>query len=203
MPLRLADDPTQIRETVRATLATRIDRGDVATPSLRGARADDLFLAAPHPVYTLGLQALADGRGADVAELTGWRYLVQRDEKTIASAELHVVGAGAGTADALELNEGPFVRATERTVEDVSRLQDVADAAYELRLLKIPAVYVIALWLHAGEGGSDIFVPIGDTPPEVVSGRPYGGDELFSSLGEQARRQLEFDSTPGRPPPRG
>jgi hypothetical protein len=198
MPLRLVEDPTHVRETVRATLAERIDRSDVATPALRGARADDLFLAAPHPVYTLGLQALGGGEGPDAAELTGWRYLIQRDEKTIAAAELHVVGGDAGTARALEINEGPFVRATEAALEDVARLPQLADAAYELRLLKVPSVYVIALWLHAVDGGGDLFVPIGDTPPEVDSGRAYGGDELLLSLGEQARRQLEFDSTPGR-----
>jgi hypothetical protein len=199
MPLRLAEDPTHVRETVRATLAERIDRSDVATPALRGARADDLFLAAPHPVYTLGLQAVGGGQGPDAAELTGWRYLVQRDEKTIAAAELHLAGGDAGTARALELNEGPFVRATEAALEDATRLPQLADAAYEFRLLKIPAVYVIALWLHAVDGGGgDVFVPIGDSPPEVDSGRAYGSEELLSSLGEQARRQLEFDSTPGR-----
>lgn len=196
MPLRLAVPPRGWLEAVQATLGKRVERSDLATKALRGARAEELFLAVPHPVYTLGLRALVKGEGVDAAELTGWRYLVQRGEKTVASAELHGTGAGADPRG-LEVNEGPFVRATETAIEEVTQLPHLADATYELRLLRIPAVYVVAIWLKADDGGGgDLLVPIGATPPEVEAGRPYSPDELFAAVAEPARRQLEFDSSP-------
>jgi hypothetical protein len=197
MPIRLLDPPESALEAVRSALDRRLERKDFTTPTLRAARADELYLAAPHPVHALGLRALAEGQGLEAAELTGWRYLVQRRERTIASAELHGADPGTPEARALELNEGPFVRATETAIDDLAERPELAEATYELRLLRIPAVYVIALWLRAADGDGDLLVPIGETPPEVEAGRLYRPEELFSALQEQARRQLEFDSSPG------
>jgi hypothetical protein len=67
-------------------------------------------------------------------------------------------------------------------------------------LLKIPGAYVIAVWLKPDGGGEDLLIPIGETPPEIEPGRPYKPDELFGGLAEPARRQLEFDSSPGQQP---
>lgn len=199
MPIRLAEPPRAALDAVQETLSQRAERSDFATRALREAPAGELALAAPHPVYTLGLRALAEGEGLASAELTGWRYLVQRGDTTIASAEIYM-GPAAPGASGLEVNEGPFVRATESAIEKAEGLPQLERATYELRLLKIPAVYVIALWLKAEGEGEDVLIPIGETPPEVESDRSYSPEELQGALAEQARRQLEFDSSPGRKP---
>ncbi|MGH3046855.1 MAG: hypothetical protein ACRDNC_07615, partial [Gaiellaceae bacterium] len=124
------------------------------------------------------------------------RYLVQRGDATIASAEIHTDATGIASGG-LEVNEGPFVRATEAAVRKAETLPQLDRATYELRLVRIPAVYVIALWLKAEGNGEDVLIPIGETPPEVEPDRPYRPDELLGVLVEPARRQLEFDSSPG------
>lgn len=199
MPIRLAEPPRTALEAVQGTLLERADRSDFVTGALRDASADDLALTAPHPVYTLGLDALVGGQGLAGAELTGWRYLVQRGDSTIASAEVYVGGTGVDVSR-LEVNEGPFVRATEAAVGRAEALPELESAAYELRLLKIPGVYLIALWLKADGGGDDLLIPIGETPPGVDADRPYKADELLGALVEPARTQLGFDSSPGQQP---
>jgi hypothetical protein len=201
MPIRLAEPPRATLEAVQETLSKRAERSDFATRALREAPPDELALAAPHPVYTLGLRSLVEGEGLESAELTGWRYLVQRGDTTIASAEVHIGAAGAETRG-LEVNEGPFVRATEAAIAKAEELPNVERATYELRLLRIPAVYVVALWLKTNGEGEDILIPIGETPPELETDRPYGPRELSEALAEPARRQLEFDSSPGTRKPR-
>lgn len=197
MPIRLAEPPRAALEALRETLSERAERSDFATKALRDAPVDELALTAPHPVYTLGLDALVGGQGLGGAELTGWRYLVQRGDSTIASAEVQV-GASGADVSRLEVNEGPFVRATEAAVSRAEGLPELEGGTYELRLLKIPGAYVIALWLKAEGGGNDVLIPIGETPSEVEAGRPYEEGELLGALAEPAHTQLNFDSSPGR-----
>jgi hypothetical protein len=199
MPIRLAEPPRAALDAVQETLSQRAERSDFATRALRDAPAGELALAAPHPVYTLGLRALVEDAGLAAAELTGWRYLVQQGDSTIASAEIHL-GAAGPDASRLEVNEGPFVRATESAIAKAEELPELERVTYELRLLKIPAVYVIALWLKAEDEGEDVLIPIGETPPEVESDRPYSLKDLQAALAEEARKQVDFDSSPGRKP---
>lgn len=199
MPLRLAEPPRAALEAVQGALLERVERFDFATRALRDAPAEELALAAPHPVYTLGLAPLVGGEGLEGAELTGWRYLILRGESAIASVEIGVSGA-ALDASRLEVNEGPFVRATESALGRAEQLPELERGTYELRLLRIPGAYVIALWLKPDEGGGDVLLPLGETPPEVEPDRAYGADALLDVLQEPARLQLEFDSSPGRQP---
>ena len=199
MPIRLAEPPRGALEQLQQLLLERAERSDFATSALRDAPVDELALTAPHPVYTLGLDALVGGEGLAGAELTGWRYLLQRGDSVIASAEVHV-GASGAEVSRLEVNEGPFVRATEAAISRAEELPELESGGHELRLLRIPGAYVIALWLKPEGGGEDLLIPIGETPPEIEPGRPYKPDELFGALAEPARRQLEFDSSPGQQP---
>jgi hypothetical protein len=199
MPIRLAEPPRGALEAVQGTLLERAERSDFATRALRDAPLDELALTAPHPVYTLGLDALVGGQGLAGAELTGWRYLLQRGDSTIASAEVQAGGSGVDVSR-LQVNEGPFVRATEAAVTRAEQLPELEGGTYELRLLRIPGAYVIAVWLAEEGGGEDVLIPIGDTPPEVEADRPYKPEELFSALAEPARIQLGFDSSPGQQP---
>jgi hypothetical protein len=199
MPIRLAVPPRGALEQLQEMLVERAERFDFATSALRDAPVDELAVTAPHPVYALGLDALVGGQGLAGAELTGWRYLLQRGDSVIASAEVHVGESGAEVSR-LEVNEGPFVRATEAAVTQAEQLPELEGGTYELRLLRIPGAYVIAVWLAGEGGGEDLLIPMGDTPSEVESGRPYKPDELFGALAEPARRQLEFDSSPGQQP---
>jgi hypothetical protein len=111
----------------------------------------------------------------------GWRYLVTAGGQLVASAETTL--APDGTHEASQFTEGPFVAATDKAVKDVQRLPQLAAAGFELRLLRIPALYVMALWLHAP--ATDLLVPLAPSPIQK-DGRPMPPAEFFTDLSELA-----------------
>jgi hypothetical protein len=62
--------------------------------------------------------------------------------------------------------------------------------------LRLPAVYLMALWLKDRSEDDDLLVPLAPTPPGVEPGRSYDESELFALLRDQARsRPDDSDET--------
>ncbi len=157
-------------------------------------RPEELAHSEPHPVYIATLNDLAGGKLLSTARQTSWRYLlVQRDE-AVAEAELSVPRRGAGAkAKKLEfasLTHGPFAGATVEALTAAEALPQVAKTDYELRLLKVPAVYLIALWLHGRK--DDILIPMGDPPGRLKKNTPYSEADVIGALREIAQRTKQF-----------
>jgi hypothetical protein len=119
---------------------------------------------------------------------------VQHDT-AVAEAE---VGAGrAGERGAkgsklafLGLTHSPFTAATIEALTVAERMPKVAKADYELRLLKVPAVYLIALWLHGGD--ADILVPMGDPPGGLKKNKAYSEAGVIRALRGDVERTRQF-----------
>jgi hypothetical protein len=194
MPLRVAEAPNRILEEVRSTLNAFAKRGRFRTPALSRARADRLTLALPHPVYTLSLQDLVDGKRIREARLVAWRYLVEADRTPIASAE--VIVAESKRPRFSQFNEGPFVQSTAAAIDELQRRPELDEASYELRALQIPALYVVALWLADQSGERDLVRALEPAPEYLETERIYPEGEFLERLVEPARTQLAFDSSP-------
>jgi hypothetical protein len=152
---------------------------------LAAAAPSQLAVAAPHDVYVLGLQALADGHGLERAEWVSRRVLVLDGDRPIAAAELDDPDGQGG----LTTTEGRFAAATAGAVEQA----EAWPGEYELRLLRIPALYLMALWLKDRDGSDDLLVPLEPAPAGLEAGRRHRPDELLERLRDQARSRLEFD----------
>jgi hypothetical protein len=92
-----------------------------------------------------------------------------------------------------EINRGPYVDATRRALELGAAHPTIASGDYRVTLLRIPALYVMALWFHAKDDGQDLIFPIPPAPAELESGRAYGVAEFEAALREPARRRAAFD----------
>ena len=157
-------------------------------------RLESLSHSEAHPVYFVPLDALADGKLLQAAKQTSWRYLLVQDNEPIAEAELasgsrSAKGAKSRALDFVSLTHGPFARATVDALGAAERLPQVDREDYELRLLKIPAVYFVALWLHGARG--DILMPMGNPPGGLKPNEPYSEAQVIDALRgsvEQARR---------------
>jgi hypothetical protein len=160
MPLHLPEPPSAVPDAVTSKLHAFADEGKFTIRALRSSRKEQLALATPHQVFTLGLDDITAGGGLDRARPVGWRYLVQDGGRTVASAETAL--QPDGTHHASQFTDGPFVAETERAVQAVQRLPHVAAADFEVRLLRVPALYVMALWLHAP--ATDLLVPLVPSP---------------------------------------
>ena len=154
-------------------------------------RLEELSHSEAHPVYTVPLDRLVEGKLLDAATLSSWRYLIVHDGEAIAEAELGVKARGAGQAlQFAGLTRGPFVAATIEALRAAEKFPEVGKADYELRLLRLPSVYLFALWLHGNAG--DILVPMGTPPAGLKKNRPYSEAALVKALRPVAARTLRF-----------
>ncbi|MBB5824967.1 hypothetical protein [Micromonospora carbonacea] len=128
-------------------------------PALGAAAPEDVQVSTPHQVFTMGLDDVEAGGGLDRARPGGWRFLLESGGEVIASAESTETPDGSRPPS---FNEGPYVRATATAVRAARALPQLATAGFELRLLRIPALYLMALWLHSPN--TDLLIPLAPSP---------------------------------------
>ena len=185
MPLRVPAPPTEAADAVRTTFQAFADSGTFRLPALRNATGP-LQLTQPHQVFTLSLADLAAGRGLEAAKPTGWRYLVQEGDNTIAAADAVPAGPGSGYVFSA-LNEGRFVTSTAGAIQAAQAIPEVSQGEFELRLLQVPALHAMALWLHdLQESANDLLVPLEPSPVETPAGQPVPAAVLLGELASKA-----------------
>jgi hypothetical protein len=190
MPINLPPEPAQgaavvtkaltdFRASALATLAG--GGGVMGSSALLQASFAQLTTSLPHPVYDLGVDAIAAGRGLDAARLNGWRYVLEDSGKPFAFAELDGTGQNF-----YSFNTGNFPAAVSAAVAQAEQLDYVKAHDAELRVLRISALYVLALWLHPKQG-EDLIIPVGPVGHKLVAGRPYGVDDFLALLRDPAK----------------
>jgi hypothetical protein len=185
MPLKPLEPPEAVRKAAAAQvhqLAT--PRG--IFPALREVVREDLALVAPHRMYTLGVDGVV-GDGLKDAKSSGWRFLVADHDRVVASAELGAEGEDPA------LNSGPYVGSTATAIDDLDRLPELSEGDYELRILKVPALYVVAAWLV---GDRPVVVPLDPAPAFLEAGRAYSEAEFLAALQDPANKVLALESGP-------
>lgn len=178
-------------EAIRARVGELGARPEYAGREIARARRDALAVAIPHDVYTLSLEAIATGAGLDVAEPIGRRCLVLAGEHPIATAEL--AAAGSTTGGQVTLTEGPFTEATVKAVAAAEALPQIADGDHELRLLRIPALYLMAIWLEGPAAHQRLLIPLEPVPAGLEAGVPRSETELLNLLRGPAAQILQSD----------
>jgi hypothetical protein len=177
VPIVTSELPPGALDAVRETLTS--------TQRFPRRRGGALSLSSPHPVFEIPLDRLArEDRPLEAAEPVGWRALLEEDKRVVAAVELPA--AEAGRASAL-VNRGPFVESTVAALTAAEGHDRVASEKFELRLLRVNALYLVALWLHAAEKGSGLFIPLEPAPAPLEAGRVYEGSEFEAALSELGR----------------
>lgn len=203
MVLRVPEAPEHAREAVRAVLdaphrrPTRSQDPESAGPdapasprSPEAARDAALpvpfTVVCPHRMFEVDLADLAAGRGVEAARPVGWRWLVHDGEHTVGAVEV----SDGGPGPAARFTQGPFTTCTDAAVATIRNLPQIERGYFELRLLHIPGLYTVALWLADLIGWQDLLVPLAPAPPGVQPLRAYPADELADALGARSRRLL-------------
>jgi len=177
VPIVTTELPSGALDAVRDTLTS--------TQRFPRRRGGSLSLSSPHPIFDIPLDRLAkEERPLEAAEPVGWRALLEEDRRVVAAVELP--GAEAGRAGAL-VNRGPFVDSTVNALTTAEGHERVASEKFELRLLRLNALYLLALWLHAAESGTDLFIPLEPAPAPLEAGRVYESSGFEAELSELAR----------------
>ncbi len=79
--------PQTAAEAVRNVVTGLAARAAFRTPNLSRADPGKLTLAKPHRFAMLTLQSLRDDRRTPRPKMIGWRFLIEADGETLASAE--------------------------------------------------------------------------------------------------------------------
>ncbi|MEU0128344.1 MULTISPECIES: hypothetical protein [unclassified Streptomyces] len=178
MPLHVSPAPAPALRSVLAALGSPTAVRDAHTPALRSVQGS-LSPELPLPVHVL--DRIVPNQAAPRTRLAGWRFLIRGKERAVAAADTML------TADGWTFShffEGPYIVSTELAV----RQAESATTHYQPRLLSIPELYMLTLWLHADTqddagGGvlapNDVLVPLAPAPPGITPHRPHRVADLL------------------------
>jgi hypothetical protein len=170
--------PPQVVEAVQSSV--QAEHRTFRSPALSKATGP-LQLVEPLQVFTLGLHDLVAGRDLEAAKSSGWLFLVQEGDNVLGSAE--AVPTGKGDEHVLSaFNEGRFVASTADALRTARGLPEVSRDGFEPRLLRVPGLYLTALWLHKAVGTGDLLVPLAPSPVDAPAGQPVPASQLFEEL---------------------
>lgn len=191
MPISASELPPDALEAVRRAVG--------ATGRFPRRRAATVTLSAPHRTYDAGLEALAAGGAlSEVAAPTGWRALLEEDARVVAAAEVAAGPPGAPPA-AAAINRGPFVRSTVDALRTAEKDDRVAAEPFQVRLLRVPPLALVAVWLHAPGSAADLFIPLEPAPAPLEAGAFYEGERFGTELSSMAKELLATYRAAERP----
>ncbi|MFD5035326.1 hypothetical protein ACFVWX_34050 [Streptomyces sp. NPDC058220] len=182
MPLHVPPAPAPALRSVLAALGSPTAVRDARTPALQSVQGP-LSPELPLPLHVLD-QVTPAGR-TPRTRLVGWRFLIRSGDRAVAAADTML------TADGWTFSrffEGPYITATERAVRQAETL----GTSYQPRLLSVPELYMLTLWLHgdteadASTGSpapDDVLVPLAPAPPGIAAHRPHRVTELLPMIG--------------------
>ncbi|AKJ14523.1 hypothetical protein ABB07_32035 [Streptomyces incarnatus] len=184
MPLHVPPAPAPALRSVLTALGSPTAVREARTPSLRAAQGPTTP-ELPLPVHVL---ERITAPGLSATRLTGWRFLIRCGDRAVAAAETMLTPDGWAFS---HFFEGPYVSSTERALQQAEALQQ----PYQARLLSVPDLYMLTLWLHGditadGAQGqpadTDLLVPLAPAPPGIPAHRPFRVTELLPVLTHRA-----------------
>jgi hypothetical protein len=137
------------------------------------------------------------GEGLAAAKLGGWRALVLQGSKPVAAVEF--IGGSGDPKDFKSLNQGPYVQGTVSALAAAEAAAQVIQNDFEPRVLQIPSIYLMALWLHGS--GENLFVPMEPAPGRLKANQIYTEAKFFREAFDLASRRKQFDDRPKGEPP--
>ncbi|MDN3027628.1 hypothetical protein [Streptomyces sp. S.PB5] len=180
MPLHVPPAPAPALRSVLTALGSPTAVREARTPSLRAAQGPTTP-ELPLPVYVLDEITAA---GASATRLAGWRFLIRSGDHAVAAAETRLTPDGWAFS---HFFEGPYITSTERALRQAETMKQ----PYQPRLLSVPGLYMLTLWLHGdctADGASghpaatDLLVPLAPAPPGIAAHRPHRVAELLPVL---------------------
>ncbi|MFJ1568995.1 hypothetical protein [Streptomyces erythrochromogenes] len=186
MPLHVPPAPAPALRSVLAALGSPTAVHEAHTPALRAIQGPlTAELALPvHVLDRLNLSDLASAGRPPRTRLVGWRFLIRSGDRHVAAADTRLTPDGWAFS---HFFEGPYVAATERAL----RQAELLATGYQPRLLSVPELYMLTLWLHGAVGadaaaglpaGEDLLVPLAPAPPGIAAYRPHPVSELLPVL---------------------
>ncbi|MFD8604521.1 hypothetical protein AMK14_25740 [Streptomyces sp. TSRI0445] len=178
MPLHVPSAPAPALRSVLAALGSPTAVREARTSALRSVQGP-LSPELPLPVHVL--DRIAPTGTAPLTRLAAWRFLIRSEGRAVAAADTVLTPDGWTFS---HFFEGPYLASTELAV----RQAEASAPGCQARLLSIPELYMLTLWLHSDteadpSGGvlapTDILVPLAPAPPGIAAHRPHRVADLL------------------------
>lgn len=138
MPLHVPSAPAPALRSVLAALGSPTAVREAKTSALRSVQGP-LSPELPLPVHVL--DRITPARTAPLTRLAAWRFLIRSEGRAVAAADTVLTPDGWTFS---HFFEGPYLASTELAV----RQAEASAPACQARLLSIPELYMLTLWLH-------------------------------------------------------
>lgn len=187
MPLHVSPAPAPALRSVLAALHSPTAVQGTHIPEAGPAPANLLRPELQLPLHEMDAVSAQDG--APSTRLTGWCFLLRDTEAPEGTPSRRAADAML-TADGWvfsHFREGPYVVSAQRALRQAESLP----SGYQPRLLSVPQLYMLTLWLHgdpaadASEGAphpSDLLIPLSPAPPGITAQRQQRVDALLPVL---------------------
>jgi hypothetical protein len=186
VPLRPSEAPSAALDIVREATRSIVAGRRAGTANLRAADPEGLTFETATQVFVLGASDLTSGAGLGSARPVAWRYVVRDGGRLLATADAAARGRSHSFS---HVNEGPFAQATVEALGTAERLPELREGLFERRLLEVPALFSISLWLHDPDAAQrDVVVPLAPAPPGLEPGRPLAVGAFVDVLASLAAR---------------
>ena len=177
MPLHVPPAPAPALRSVLTALSSPTAVREARTPSLLGTQGP-ATPELPLPVHVLDH---VTAEGVSATRLAGWRFLIRCGDRAVAAAETMLTPDGWTFS---HFFEGPYITSTERAL----RQAETMPQPYQPRLLSVPGLYMLTLWLHedcTADGASGTRRSVA-APPGIAAHRPHRVAELLPVLTHRA-----------------
>jgi len=143
MPIHTAGAPSP---ELHALVARHLSN-PLAAPQLPPVKRGDVSASEPYPVYVLTLEEL-EAAEETMAEKTPrvWRHLLVHQGSAVGEVD---VTAEEAAPRVVAVHRGPRAPGTARALETAQQSSLLGASDFELRMVEAPAIYLVALWLHA------------------------------------------------------
>ena len=156
---------------------------------------ENISESAPHKVYTISPEDMESASGLGAARQIGWRIFHLNEPETVVEGycdendNQHEFGG---------YNQGPFVEGTREVLKLAGALDQTSRDDFEVAMIKLPWIYVMALWLKHQDAGQDIIIPFGPSNNALTSDRVYSQAEFMEALRTAQNARPDFDDEGGR-----
>lgn len=200
MTVEFAKEPAGCRVALENGLKTL---GASPTPAAHGhlAMAANASAPPPLPVYVLPLDDLASGKAPKVGAPVAWEYLLVAGGQPVRTAEVHPGVDDPQKNFAFAAISTASAAGVARAIEVAEMDPVIAAGRYEMRLVRVPALYVTALWLKDLNGAADSYIVIPPAPDGFLAHAKMSAPDFLKLLQTKAADKVRVTppQTPASP----
>ena len=193
MPVTFAQPPRQVAEITQRQLQDMAQQKHFTIAPLATAEPSKIELASGHAVYNIGLSDLLSDKPITASPFTAWRFIVNAGASESAAAET-LQDPEQGIPTFASVNSGPFVAGTIAALKALPTDPAFAKGDWEGRMIRIPALYIMAIWAHEKRSNVDLIRVTAPVPPYLDANKTYTWPEFKAALQEPAKQKLANDA---------